>query len=412
MKPFAAFLFSISIILFCNCSNEDNGENLISVEDPAYQKGVRVALKKAEQLTSIQWTPLAKIPKTRPDGSYFQPGIRYTGTPYSSVKELDKFIGQEVSFHTFLSAVRNPRSVLYTEFVNKAPYHGVNCAPYYGTVCSMSVNYALGIDAPFPSRSYASVSFMQKVTDYDVDLIKVCDVLASHGHTIMVVDYQTDDTGKIVKVKFLENGYYKEYERDALQDYWLKGKFVLYRYKDMAKNVICQDIEPVDSSPAICVQRGDKSIYREGELVVLNILDESYSEIELYKDDVLYEIRKKSSIDENYTDLVEGMYRARLVDETGRESLATCFEVRKIILLVKKMNNQLQVSFLGNSIPATAIELCTLEGDHLYTSLISVNDNLHGSVVTPLLDYSEPYYCKVFFQGMYGKVVSEYIRIN
>ncbi len=97
--------------------------------------------KKAHHMADIRWTPLNDIPGlTKP----IPAGIERVGLPYSSVKEKDKFVGLEVSFHTFMTALHNPRSVLYTEDVKESPYYGTNCGPYYGTVCSGAVNYALG----------------------------------------------------------------------------------------------------------------------------------------------------------------------------------------------------------------------------------------------------------------------------
>lgn len=98
--------------------------------------------KRAHQIADVFWTSLGNIPNL---SGFFPSGGTFSGIPYSSVKELDKNVGQEVSFYTFLSAVANPRSVLYTERVCNNPYKGVNCATYYGSVCSMTVNYALGL---------------------------------------------------------------------------------------------------------------------------------------------------------------------------------------------------------------------------------------------------------------------------
>ena len=74
--------------------------------------------EKAHQIADIEWTPLKDIPGlTKP----IPAGIMRTGIPYSSVKEKDKFVGQEVSFHTFMTALHTPRNVLYTEDVKESP---------------------------------------------------------------------------------------------------------------------------------------------------------------------------------------------------------------------------------------------------------------------------------------------------
>ena len=110
-------------------------------------RGMRNAMRKAKQLSNIQWTPLADIPAN--DGYVFANGTTYTGMPYSSVKECMKFVGKDVSFRTFMTAVHNPYSLLYTENVSAEnsqsgygfEYHGENCASYYGDVCSSLDGY-------------------------------------------------------------------------------------------------------------------------------------------------------------------------------------------------------------------------------------------------------------------------------
>ena len=75
-----------------------------------------------------------------PPGGYFEKGKQYTGAPYSSVRSVGRYIGFDISVRTFLAAVENPHSVLYTEDLRgKVP----NAAPYYGTVCSAFTSYAL-----------------------------------------------------------------------------------------------------------------------------------------------------------------------------------------------------------------------------------------------------------------------------
>lgn len=97
------------------------------------------AAKQARILSRIQWTPVADtMPNRR--GGYFEKGKQYTGAPYSSVRSVGRYIGFDISVRTFLAAVENPQSVLYTEDLRgKVP----NAAPYYGTVCSAFTSYAL-----------------------------------------------------------------------------------------------------------------------------------------------------------------------------------------------------------------------------------------------------------------------------
>lgn len=92
----------------------------------------------ARIMSRVKWTPVAAGMPRR--GGHFTPGKEYTGVPYSSVKHVGRYIGFDIFLKTFLAAVENPRSVLYTENL-----HGKvqNAECYYGKVCSSYTSYAL-----------------------------------------------------------------------------------------------------------------------------------------------------------------------------------------------------------------------------------------------------------------------------
>ena len=142
-------IFSLGITAFLCCAQDDKG----LVEDiPSL--GARNAIKKAYQMTDLCFTPLDSF-VANPSKTYYRGG-KYRGLVYSSVKETHTFVGMDVSFHTFMTALHNPRSVIYTENVSKPPYHGSNCGAYYGTVCSGLITYALGLKVY--QKSYDSLS--------------------------------------------------------------------------------------------------------------------------------------------------------------------------------------------------------------------------------------------------------------
>src|SRR5690606_26642874 len=67
----------------------------------------------ARIMSRVKWTPVADgMPKR---GGHFTAGEEYTGVPYSSVKHVGRYIGFDIFLKTFLAAVENPKSVLYTE---------------------------------------------------------------------------------------------------------------------------------------------------------------------------------------------------------------------------------------------------------------------------------------------------------
>lgn len=104
----------------------------------------------ARILSHVKWTPVADTLPSR-NGGFFEKGREYTGVPYSSVRSEGRYIGFDIALRTFLAAVENPRSVLYTENLTGKV---ANAAAYYGSVCSAYTSYALSCGVPEVSRRY------------------------------------------------------------------------------------------------------------------------------------------------------------------------------------------------------------------------------------------------------------------
>jgi len=104
----------------------------------------------ARIMSRVKWTPVAAgMPNRR--GGYFEAGTEYTGVPYSSVKAVGRCIGFDIYLKTFLAAVENPHSVLYTENLSGKVS---NAATYYGKVCSTFTSYALQCALPYRSSHH------------------------------------------------------------------------------------------------------------------------------------------------------------------------------------------------------------------------------------------------------------------
>ncbi len=111
------------------------------------------AVEYARIMSRVKWTPVADGMPKRGDGD-FKKGTEYTGVPYSSVKTVGRCIGFEIYLKTFLAAVENPHSVLYTEDLTGKVS---NAAPYYGKVCSTFTSYGLQCALPYRSSHHDSV---------------------------------------------------------------------------------------------------------------------------------------------------------------------------------------------------------------------------------------------------------------
>lgn len=190
-------------------------------------------------LLNVLWTPVdngvAMISAGAGAGTnYAKKGNLMHGAPYSEASEYNKYIGQHVSIRTFLTAMLNPRSVVYTEdiSINNVSKYEINytgvystsngvrsllSGPYYGTVCSGYTAYAQGrSDIRMTSDFVYSdtiVNLLEKYTNYsygDVnhpypqvtdgsdifDKIMPLDLLWYTGHAMLVTDVYTDEFGK------------------------------------------------------------------------------------------------------------------------------------------------------------------------------------------------------------------------
>ena len=374
--------------------------------------------KKAHQIADIEWTPLKDIPGlTKP----IPAGIMRTGIPYSSVKEKDKFVGQEVSFHTFMTALHNPRSVLYTEDVKEPPYYGVNCGPYYGTVCSGAVNYALGIDRPYESSMYENVPYIAKVKNQSAEGICSGDILWSPGHVVLVIDVKKDESGKPQSFTILESfgrTSIKELSLASFMKRWETVGWVAYRNMRLAENLQYTPIpyvlnegdeeETVTYNEDLCTSRGDQVTYVEGESVVINVLTKKYPTLEVLRDGI--SIKKEPIVSEDVTfrDLESGLYTAHLCNNDD-VSGDIYFEIINEKTSVSRFGGGYFVSFSSSNGVPVYLVVCTRSGVRHKIVDISQYDISSGGLLIQG-NYSGMY-LKVFYQGQYGKVSNSPIMI-
>lgn len=164
------------------------------------------AAAQARILSQIKWSPVAGTMPNR-KGGFFEAGKEYTGVPYSSVKSTGRCIGFDISLRTFLAAVENPRSVLYTEnLAGKVS----NAAAYYGAVCSTFTSYGLQCGFSEVSRRYgpAVSKGIMLVNPQSAEAAQVGDVIYtphetenSGSHVEMVTAVTKDDQGRVISVR-------------------------------------------------------------------------------------------------------------------------------------------------------------------------------------------------------------------
>tara|TARA_R110002111_G_scaffold144910_2_gene211240 strand:- start:45209 stop:46612 length:1404 start_codon:yes stop_codon:yes gene_type:complete len=160
----------------------------------------------ARIMSQVKWTPVAEgMPRRK---GHFEAGTEYTGVPYSSVKHVGRYIGFDIFLKTFLAAVENPHSVLYTENL----YGKVsNAECYYGKVCSSYTSYALQCGVWYVSRLHnppyrEGVILVEPQT---AQAVRVGDIIytppAPGSHVEIVTRITRNDEGKVTHVRVEES---------------------------------------------------------------------------------------------------------------------------------------------------------------------------------------------------------------
>lgn len=296
---------------------------MISANTIAQSEGKKNVLQRARLLSEFEWTPIGDIPVyTKLTGkTKLAAGSKQKGMIYSSTEPTDKFITENVSFETFLSAISNPDSALYTKDIDG---HN-NSWAYFGIVCNGFVRYSFNIRRRFSTKRWSDVPGMRKIADetkFTVDDIEICDVLYAFGkgrnHVALITDVLRDESGVVRKVEVSEavrpTCVRRQFEPEEFYEKF--SLFALWRYDYI------DSVPPPDESDVkllledgkvncanVCVDYGNKSNYRVYEDVVISVFGSGINEIEIYKNSEFVEkltISGKGKILRRFT---QGYYR-------------------------------------------------------------------------------------------------------
>lgn len=427
-------------------------------------------VKKSHQLTDIQWMPLRNVPKLG-SGEVWAANTQVTGMPYSSVKEIDKYIGLDVSILTFMTAVNNPYSLLYTEFVHGNgtsdwgfTYNGTgNCGSYFGTVCSSFVAYSTGQVVQWPTEEdawCAKYNFnIVKKFNQSPSAINVGDIYWKSGHNRLITGIQRDNLGNITNVKLAESSAAaavgkkcreREFTFSQFEQMVAEDNAIFYTNIELYRNLYEKspfvDIDGETPTPYaynddICTFAGDRATFREGELVVINYnlkgnTSTDYSAINVYKKNgnayQLYATYQLSSIDQSQLPLDQqnhalkianleyGSYKAVLTDGIN-ESDATLFEVLQTIVTCQNegdtytfgyaSKNSKPISFTVSDIHGVVYAHNVLSDDAVEDGKLVINLVQFNKQQYPKRNLTSDLYLKIHFEGEYGRVTNIPVKI-
>ena len=342
-----------------------------SMSEDQYQ-GALNAVKKAYQLTDIAFTPIQPIAFNK--GTY-QPDTAYKGMIYSSVKEIGTYVGSNVSFHTFMTAIHNPRSKIYTDWIDKSPYHGVNCRAYYGTVCSGLVSYALGVS--YISSDFVVSEEMDEQDIFNPDGFHIADVLWRSTHVAIVTDVVRDQDERTVSIEIteaIESGCRKySVPRSSFERRIASSYEKVLRYNHIERNLNYTSVPgfvpvfdevgvPFKYNDDICVNKGDQSCYFVGDDVILNILS-SGDFVEIYKDGAFLSTIDIDTEDILLSNLEYGFYQARVFKGDDYSDFTSWV---MIDCTVESSKNEMRVYFGSSNSQPISIFFCDISGSRKY----------------------------------------------
>ena len=303
------------------------------------------AIAAANQMAKIEWTPIQPIPFTNSAG-YISAGTKCVGLPYSSTRTVCKYIGQHLSIYTFMSALQNPRSVLYTRRIK----YGTLGKTYYGITCFTFTSYSAGsqlgtfdneISRMFDGSNVEISPYeiqpgdaLQQIYDRETLPDPSSSETQPHQHCILIYDVFKDAFGRIRTVQLAEatppltvihdpinfsnfissyitGGYkYKVYRKNGRLDYGA--------YKAINDVKGYEDEEPAEVVyPDIMPEYGDKACIETGTTVAINVINaKSYTQIQIIKNGTVIET-KDSISDFNMPSMSAGTYKFRLTDGTN-----------------------------------------------------------------------------------------------
>jgi len=181
--------------------------------------------KKSDIIQRVIWTPIEKVYAS--NGSKrdlrFKEGDTVLGINYSEPSEWSKYIPQHVHLRTFLTALQNKHSVMYTEQIDKDhskskynfTHHSLEdyAGAYYGTVCTGMTTYLAGLDDVITSDYWASSSItswagstfksiyigQNNITDTEynnvIKAIQPMDFIWNSGHVWAIKEVFENDCG-------------------------------------------------------------------------------------------------------------------------------------------------------------------------------------------------------------------------
>ena len=381
--------------------------NAINILNSPKCWGLANVLANAEQITKLEWTPIANMPKRYDPNSgtltaYFAANTPNVGCPYSSVRDQDKAIGMDVSIHTFMTALKDPNSVLYKRISTVE-----NSGCYYGTVCSGLINVAFGIGLNLTNYYLSTSDMFERVPMQDLE---TGDMIWISGHAALISNVEKDVYGRIAYVTVVEEWYPLPRTKKYSWNHFMteRAGYSAFRFNDLRSveyteipYVQCFDETPTTITyPDIQTEFGDKAVFMAGEDVNVHVINSTgYTTITVTRGDTTV-LTTNTIEDFTLTNVQGGLYT---ITAAGSNTSVSTFFVINATASFNDVTGE--VTFYSTNASPVMVGVYDLPSDRdilVKDVLLNDADRMIGSINVSEYITATRKYVKVFFKCDYG----------
>ncbi len=400
--------------------------------DKPQSKGVENALKRARQMVDIKWTPRKMIPggyifdtptEKKFVDTWIPAHLPQEGMIYSSARIHRKFVGTNVSIETFMTALANPNSVLYTR-----PQHGLCRAGYsfYGSVCSVFASYVCGLPDPVPCAGWLKVPGVSVVESEKLEDLQLCDILLIYdpprkSHIAVITDILRDVDGKVHQITVSESTTPRcrrtDFTPEQFRGYWLEDGYQVTRYAGIHNVTYTPSpYVPLDGDPymeppvyngVFMADYGDKANYALGETVEFSVFEEGWDAVEISRPDGAADTLPITDGRVAYTPDIPGFHTA-VCRKADRVSRSVDFCATQLAVAVEKevfaRGEPIAVSFRNATLEDKAVVVAIRTYDLFYgcTRTLTAQEADDGRACVEHTLAPGRYVASVTIQGKYG----------
>ncbi len=411
--------------------------------DVPQSQGVVNALKRAKQFAEIRWTPVDWLPHNvrvynYQDGkhigerleTYDPPFMQQIGMVYSSTRAVEKFMGFNVSIETFMTAMINPRSVLFTRNLFGTGGHGMGT--YYGIVCSCYVSYVLDMPYRFSTHQFPTLPGITEVDTSNLDNLQLCDPVDNpNSHIAVITDIVRDENGHVVEIEVSEST--QPYVRArrfipaAFRAYWLNNGYKVLRYSGLDKITYTPSpFVPLPGDPEAAPEInwdiqpnfGNKANYILGwdrDRVELDIMKAGWESVEVTSPDGSVKSYPIEDMTVYPTETTPGFYSACCVKE-GKKSASVSWCLVDLQVKTDKLvfgvNEPITVHYKNSLNDPIHHWFVNRDDNYIKTAGHIENGVSEGTIQLTGADKPGKYWFEIIAKGAYGSYTSKFVHFE